>query len=177
MKRMFVFIGASGSGKTTLIAGLVEKYPNQFRRVVTCTSRRKRVGEIEGIDYHFRPDDYFVDNPNLVLVKKTDCGDFYGTRKEDLFSTTHHLLLASKPTGVSKLIELGLRDIVIVRIKISEMLKIERMRQRGDNEEMIRIRLESDPVVTGVDFKDLLVIDLEANQTLDEEIESVVKAC
>jgi len=177
MKKLFVFVGDSGSGKTTLIAELTKKHPDKFRKVVTCTSREARVGEVEGMDYNFLPKDHFDNNSNLVLVKKTDGGDYYGTKKVDLFSDTHHLLLTSKPTGVPKLIALGFINVVVVRIEISKNLKIERMRQRGDSERVISERLELDAEPTEIDLGKVPIIEVSANQPLDEKVECILKAC
>lgn len=178
MKKLFVVIGDSGSGKTTLVNELVRKYPDKFKKVVTCTSRTPRLGEIGGEDYHFLPKEYFDNNSDLVLVKNPVHGDCYGTRKSELYSETRNLLLASKLTGISKLIALGFQNIVVVRIEISEILKIERMWQRGDSEEMIKARLKSDSSITvEVDFKSLLIIDLNASWSLDEKVECILKAC
>lgn len=177
MKNLFVFVGDSGSGKTTLITELTKRHPDRFRKVVTCTSRRPRADEVDGVDYHFLPANYFVDNPELVLVKQTDKGGHYGTRKADLCSDTYHLLLTSKPTGIPKLTMLGFDNIVVVRIKISMSLKIERMRQRGDSEQMISERLGTDFATAEIDFGDVPIIELDAVQSLDERVSLILKAC
>lgn len=178
MKKLFVFIGDSGSGKTAIIAELTKMYPGKFKKIVTCTSRKMRTGEVEGVDYHFKSRDYFVDNQDLVLVKKTDDGDNYGTIKSDLFSDNMHLLLTSKASGISKLSALGLHNIVIVRIAISEILKVERMRQRGDSNDAIKARLMADDSnTTNFISSNLQIIDLDANQPLDEKVQYVLRAC
>ena len=172
MKKLLVVIGKSGSGKTTLIAELIRRYPEQFKKVVTCTDRHPRIGEIDGVDYHFLPTKYFIDNPDLVLTKKTNDGFYYGTRKSNLFSNTHHLLLTSRLTGVAKLVSMGIRNVAIVNISISNELRIERMRQRGDTEESISNRLTEDAVSEhGTDFGRNPVINLDANQTFDQNVE------
>lgn len=178
MKKLLVFVGESGSGKTTLIAELTGRYPEQFRKIVTCTSRPVRVGEINGVDYNFLPEEYFTGNSDLVLTKRTVDGFYYGTRRLDLSSNTHHLLLTSKLTGIPKLINLGHRNIVAVRISISEELKIARMRQRGDIEEIISSRIELDVAEkVDVDLEQIPSINLNAIQTLDEKVECVLKVC
>jgi guanylate kinase len=178
MKKLFVIIGESGSGKTTLVNKLTKKHPDIFKKVVTYTSRLPRSQEIDGIDYHFLPATFFINNTDLVLVKKTKQGDYYGTKKADLLSNSHHLLLTSKPTGVQKLVDLGFKNIVVVRIEISKALKIKRMRQRGDSENMIFERLKSDnPNSTETDFKNMLVIELNAIQFLNKKVKQILEAC
>ncbi len=178
MKKLFVFVGDGGSGKTTLIAELTKRFPDKFRKVVTCTSRLTRVGEIAGEDYHFLPTEYFVDNSDLVLVKQTENGDYYGTRKLDLMSDTHHPLLTLRFAGIRKLVDLGIDSIAVVRILITEDLKIERMRQRGDAEETIVRRLQFDIADRAdIDWGGLEVIDLQAMDPLAEKVERIIKAC
>ncbi len=176
MKKLFVFVGDGGSGKTTLIAKLVEQYSDKFRKVVTCTSRLMRQGEVDGEDYHFLPTPYFVNNPDLVLVKVTDNGNHYGTRRKDLQSTTHHSLLTLRFTGINKLLDLDLSNVVVVRISISENLKINRMRQRGDTEDMIASRLNFDNAdKINVNYGSFDVIDLPATDTLAEKVNHILR--
>lgn len=178
MKKLFVFVGDGGSGKTTLIAELTKKHPDRFRKVVTCTSRPPRVGEMDGIDYHFLPVSYFVDNPELVLVKQDDKDDCYGTKRDDLCSDTHHPLLTLRFAGIRKLTNLGLKSIAIVRISITENLKIERMRGRGDTEAMVVQRLKYDEEDRpDVSWEGLEIIDLQATDPLAEKAKRIIKAC
>jgi len=177
MKKLFVVIGGSGSGKTTLITELVKRYPNKFKKVVTCTSRARRTGEIDGKDYNYLSQNFFVNNQKLVLVKYSEEEACYGTRKQDLYSGTHHLLLTSKPTGIPKLIQLGFRNIIVLRINIDEKLKIERMKQRGDSEKEISDRLVLDNLATDVDFSEVPVVEIGAEQSLDRKVELVLQVC
>lgn len=178
MKKLFIFIGDGGSGKTTLIAELAKRYPDKFKKLVTCTSRPARVDEVMGEDYHFFTADYFVDNRHLVLVKKTPDGNWYGTKEADLYSDTHSPLLALRFAGISQLAKLGINNVAIVRIAITEELKIQRMRQRGDTEAMITRRLEFDVADrANVDWKLIPIIDLEATEALDEKVRRVFRAC
>ena len=52
MKNLYI-IGGSGTGKTTLAKNLQEWYPKKFKRIVQFTTREKREGETEGVDYNF----------------------------------------------------------------------------------------------------------------------------
>lgn len=42
----------SGGGKTTVCASMLAQNP-PLRRVITCTTRPPRPGEVDGVDYHF----------------------------------------------------------------------------------------------------------------------------
>jgi len=177
MKKLFVVIGGSGSGKTTLVAELVKRHSDKFKKIVTCTSRTMRAGEIDGKEYNFFPQNFFVNNQRLVLVKYSENGACYGTREHNLYSETHHLLLTSKPTGVPKLIQLGFRNIIVLRINIDEKLKVERMKQRGDSEDEISCRLVLDNLATDVDFSKVSVVEIGAEQSLDRKVELVLQVC
>lgn len=176
MKKLFVFVGDGGSGKTTLIAELTKRYPTQFQKLVTCTSRLPRKGEVNGIDYHFHTETYFRDNPELVLVKTTDKGDHYGTRLSDLNPKKLHSLLTLRFAGIQKLIQLGLENIIVVNISISQDLKISRMRQRGDSEDMINDRLKIDDIDRkDVNFGHFPIICLNAIDSIDVNVASIIE--
>lgn len=143
MKRLMVFYGVSGSGKTTIINQLVKEHVGDFKKIITYTSRLPREGEKDGEDYYFVPPSFFDNNDKLVLVKRVKEGT-YATRFSDLFSDTHHLLLASGVTGINKLVALGITNITAVHLHISLPLQIKRLRERGDTAEQILNRLLTD---------------------------------
>jgi guanylate kinase len=49
---IFILSAPSGAGKTTLYNGLKEKYP-EIKLSVSCTTRARRPGELNGRDYRF----------------------------------------------------------------------------------------------------------------------------
>jgi len=49
---VFLVSAPSGAGKSTLVEELMDSVPG-LRRVVTCTTRPPRVGEVEGVSYYF----------------------------------------------------------------------------------------------------------------------------
>ena len=55
---LVVIAGPAGSGKTTLCERLVSENP-RAQRVVTCTTRAPREGEVDGKDYHFLSNEQF----------------------------------------------------------------------------------------------------------------------
>ena len=55
---IFILSAPSGAGKTTLYNELRKNYPD-IQLSVSCTTRRKRRGEVGGTDYHFLSDKQF----------------------------------------------------------------------------------------------------------------------
>jgi guanylate kinase len=58
LPRVFVITGPSGVGKGTLIRTLLERVP-ELELAVSATTRRPRLGETQGVDYHFLSDAEF----------------------------------------------------------------------------------------------------------------------
>ncbi|OON13468.1 guanylate kinase [Opisthorchis viverrini] len=50
---VLVFTGPSGAGKSTLLQMLMRKFPDRFAFSCSHTTRKMRVGEVDGRDYHF----------------------------------------------------------------------------------------------------------------------------
>lgn len=77
---LFTVSAPSGAGKTSLVSALVEKM-DDVRLSVSHTTRAKRPGEVDGVNYNFVSRDTFVE-----MVEKADFlehaevfGNFYGT--------------------------------------------------------------------------------------------------
>lgn len=79
-----VLSGPSGSGKGTLAELLLKN--DKFRRFITCTTRKPREGERDGIDYYFLDEKtflYYVNSGEMHNVKKYD-GNYYGSFENDI---------------------------------------------------------------------------------------------
>ena len=77
---LIVFSGPSGAGKDTILRKLLEVNQN-VKLSVSATTRSPRIGEQDGIDYHFLTREKFI-----LLIEKDEmlehaeyCGNFYGT--------------------------------------------------------------------------------------------------
>jgi guanylate kinase len=85
LARVFVITGPSGVGKGTLIRTLLGRIP-ELELAVSATTRRPRLGEEDGVDYHFLDDAEFD--------RRVVAGDFvehaaysgrrYGTLRSEL---------------------------------------------------------------------------------------------
>ena len=64
---MLVLVGPSASGKSAIVKCLTKKYG--LVKFITCTTRTIRVGEVDGVDYHFLTQDEFFklyDNDEFI---------------------------------------------------------------------------------------------------------------
>ena len=77
-----IIAGPAGSGKSTLCERLIQEY-SSIERVVTCTTRAPRQGEVDGEDYHFLSKEDFdkkvEEDAFLEWAKVHD--NFYGNLK------------------------------------------------------------------------------------------------
>jgi guanylate kinase len=83
--RAFVITGPSGVGKGTLIRGLLERVP-ELELAVSATTRRRRPGERDGIDYYFLTPEEFDGRARQAafLEHATYSGNRYGTLRAEV---------------------------------------------------------------------------------------------
>jgi guanylate kinase len=85
LPKVFVITGPSGVGKGTLIRSLLERVP-ELELSVSATTRKPRLGETQGVDYHFLAEHEFEDRVrNGEFVEHASyAGRRYGTLRSDL---------------------------------------------------------------------------------------------
>ena len=84
-----MIIGPSGVGKDTLISMLIKKYPKHFIKCVSCTTRKPRKNEKNGINYYFISQQKFkeLEKNGQIIGKFQKYDILYGTSKEVLNNT------------------------------------------------------------------------------------------
>ncbi|MCW5558344.1 MAG: guanylate kinase [Verrucomicrobiae bacterium] len=145
----------SGAGKTTVADAMIATTPS-LRRVVTCTTRPPRPGEVAGRDYHFLEVAEFAARVERgeFLEHATVYGKSYGTLKRsvvELLEAGQDVLLNIDVQGAARVRAEARTDprlaraLVTVFLTPSTLTELERrLRGRGsDSEEVIRRRLES----------------------------------
>ena len=80
-----VISAPSGAGKTTLCDNIRAALPS-VSRVVTCTTRKPRDGELDGVDYYFLGEDEFLGRVEggEFLENAVVHGNHYGVLKSEL---------------------------------------------------------------------------------------------
>lgn len=140
-------MGPSASGKTEIAKILESNY--HLKKVITHTTRSKRVNEKDDVDYHFVSKETFLKmKQNDEFVETTTYNDnFYGTSKKEIGDDKCVVL---DPAGAKKFALLFDKNIFIVSLLCDEKIRILRMRYRNDDEEKITSRIASDRIT----FKD-----------------------
>lgn len=95
--KLFVLSGPSGVGKGTLRQHALNNAPN-LKYSISCTTRKPREGETDGVDYRFISHEIFRDyiSRELFLEYAHVHEDYYGTLKADVVNeleSGHDVLL------------------------------------------------------------------------------------
>ena len=148
MKKLFVISGSSGVGKGTVIKAFLAKHP-EFQLSISCTTRKKREGEVDGKNYFFLSTDEFqncVQN-NEFLEWAEFSGNFYGTKRdfvEKCLKNETNLILEIDTKGALNVKKL-MPEAVLIFIAPPSFEELEaRLRGRHtETEEAIQKRLAS----------------------------------
>ena len=144
---LFILSSPAGGGKTTLANLLIKEIPN-LKRVITCTTRKPRPGEKNGVDYYFLSKEEFEKRikENDFLEYAIVHGNYYGTPKKEVeeeLQKGFDLLLVIDVQGMRQIVS-NKKDVVTVFIlppSLDELVR--RMKERGDSEEEIQKRLKT----------------------------------
>ncbi|CBK22485.2 uncharacterized protein [Blastocystis hominis] len=141
--------GPSGVGKTTLIKKLMQNYPDRFGFCVSHTTRPKRKGERNGIDYHFTTPEIIqkeIQQGNFIEHAVVH-GNIYGTSflsVEDVIRNNRICILDIDVQGVQNILKrvADATTILILPPSIEELSS--RLHKRNtENEETIQLRLKN----------------------------------
>ena len=85
-KKVLIVVGPSGVGKDTLMLKLFQKYPNNFQKGFTTTSRPIRPGEKEGVNYYYVSKEAFLKlkDENGFVETNFYNNNYYGLSKKEL---------------------------------------------------------------------------------------------
>ncbi len=138
---MLVLLGPSASGKTESAKIMINRYP--ISRVVTCTTRAKRINEIDGFDYHFFSREEFLklDEKNYFIETAEYNNNLYGTPRNELADDKFIIL---EPQGLRSFLDIKPCPIVAIFLNTDESIRTARMKERKDKQKDIVKRIISD---------------------------------
>lgn len=101
--KLFILSAPSGTGKTTLVRLLTKEFP-QVVANISYTSRTKREGEQEGVDYHYISRPLFEERlkKGEFLEHANVYGELYGSEQkmvEKLLASGKHVFLVIETQG------------------------------------------------------------------------------
>ncbi|RMD46279.1 MAG: guanylate kinase, partial [Aquificota bacterium] len=144
---LYIISAPAGGGKTTIVSLLLKEIPD-LARVITCTTRKPREGEINGKDYIFLSKEEFEKwiKEGKFLEYALVHENYYGTPKEEvekLLNNGKDVILVIDVQGMKQIkgkIK-PMTTIFIIPPSLDEL--VNRMRKRGDSKEEIDKRLET----------------------------------
>jgi guanylate kinase len=137
-QKLVIISGPSGAGKSTVVRKLLEVSPVPLKLSVSATTRSRREGEVDGIDYHFMTQDEFewerINGQFLEWMEVFGCGDFYGTLRREVtegLAAGKWVLLEIDVDGALSVLE-EVPDAVTIFLHPGSMAELEkRLRERG----------------------------------------------
>lgn len=177
---VFIVSAPSGCGKTTLMKEVLSFFPGQLSRVITCTTREPRVGEIQGKDYLFLSEAEFekkrLNNEFLECTKTYDHS--YGTLKssiDDLKKKGNVLLVIDVKGAVSVMKELKCVSIFICPPSLEELERRIRHRMQDDESELKKRLMEANVELEKASLYDYNLINDDFTVAVDV-IKSIIIA-
>ena len=146
--KLFVISGPSGVGKDTILNHMKKIYPSNHY-VVTVTTRKKRVNEIDGKDYFFVTNKKFQDmiDSNEFLEWATVYNNNYGVPKNQVFlalSENKNVIIKADIQG-AKTIKNTLDGTTTIFINPPDISKLaDHLSSRmSESKESFRLRMET----------------------------------
>jgi guanylate kinase len=178
--RLYVVAAPSGAGKTSLVKALMEREPGiQFS--VSYTTRKPRINEIPGRDYHFVSEERF----STMIAQ----GEFLEHAKvfDNSYGTAVHTVQEALANGEQLLLEIDWQGARQVRARLPQAVSIfilppsrlaleHRLRGRStDSEEVIQRRLrDADNDLSHWNEFDYVVVNDNFDQAIDD-LQSIVE--
>jgi guanylate kinase len=171
---LFVLSAPSGAGKTT-VANFIIKNVEDIRRVITATTRPKRKGEVDGVDYIFLTLEEFEKGirEGMFLEYAKVYGNYYGTPKDQV--------LRNEEEGYDSLLVIDVQGAMTIKRNFPDSVlvfllppSIEELRRRlltrGYGHENLQERLRTaEWEISCAKYFDYIVV----NEFLDETVETL----
>ena len=177
---VIVLMGRSCCGKSSIQKELQEKYG--YSRVVTCTTRSPREGEIDGTHYHFITKKQFLKmKANGDFAETTEYAkNMYGTLIKDISGCKDQVIVLETEGAVAVKKSMGYNAFVVY-LYVDDETVSSAFRERGDEASVVKQRLESDAkvFVNAVNVADFIIDNSGFKKSIEElamEVDKVAKS-
>ncbi len=178
---LIIFSGPSGSGKGTVLGKLLEKR-NDVKISISMTTREKRAGEVDGVNYYYVTRDFFEKkiSENKMLEYAEYATNLYGTPKDpvdEMLKEGLAVILEIEVQGAEKIRNLYPDAISIFLTPPSTSVLEQRLRGRNtEDEETVNHRLviAREEIRRAVEYDYVVVNDTVENAV--NSIETIIDA-
>lgn len=134
MKYIIALIGKAGAGKDTIAQELVKRNPS-WNMIVSCTTRPRREGEVDGVNYYYlTPDEFIQKILNGDMLEATCFNDWnYGTMASSLREGVN--VGVFNPTGYECFAEMSDSGIQVIGVYVCADAKTRLLRQLNREED------------------------------------------
>ena len=176
-KKLFVISGCSGVGKGTVLKEFMARNSDDFMLSVSCTTRKPRVGEVDGVNYFFLTHEEFEKavQEDKFLEHAQFAGNFYGTTKKFIkqkFEEGLNIILEIETQGAlqvkSKMPEAVLIFIAPPGQGVDELEKRLRGRNTEDEETIQRRLAEAKVELERAKQYDYVVVNDDLERAINE---------
>ncbi len=176
-KKLFVISGCSGVGKGTVLKEFMARNSDDFMLSVSCTTRKPRVGEVDGVNYFFLTHEEFEKavQEDKFLEHAQFAGNFYGTKKKFIkqkFEEGLNIILEIETQGAlqvkSKMPEAVLIFIAPPGQGVDELEKRLRGRNTEDEETIQRRLAEAKVELERAKQYDYVVVNDDLEHAINE---------
>ena len=180
--QIIVISAPSGAGKGTIIKELLKNDSKTRWLSVSATSREKRVGEEEGVNYYYLSKEEFEEriNEDYFLEYTNYAGNYYGTPKKyikDKIEKGIDVILEIEiegATNIKKLIPEAL-FIFIMPPSLKELVKRLKARGTETNDKILKRFHEAYKEINEVTKYNYVVVNDKVENAVDK-IEAIIKA-
>ena len=132
--QVIAICGESASGKDTVLKSTVQKHPDLFHTIVSCTTRQPRDYEKDGIDYHFITLEEFTTKvlAGDMLEAVSFNNWFYGSCIDNFVKDKINIGVFN-PEGIQALLKDTRLEVEVVRVMCDDKTRLLRSLTREQN--------------------------------------------
>lgn len=153
---LIILCGVSGSGKTTIQNGLLKDHPHRYTNLVSHTTRDKRPGEVDEVDYYFiSPEEFdqkeaageFVEVDNGTMGDPTKRYGLDAREIKQKMKSGKNVLTILSPAGAKAFVKMYPHDSIVFEIVPETTKRMNQLllrAQNGISQEDIFMRLKAE---------------------------------